>query len=172
MNYSLSSIRSGASFATTLISNATATGAAAKIASGIYFIRGFFVNVSDSTVILDQYLNTPSYRIGLLITEELVTASAIDNDLYDNARGFSNFAAPGADRFKLSTSLIKKSLTDLNDENFVELMRVENGVLQKFVKSGTKVDNLIRDELARRTFDESGNSVSYTHLTLPTIYSV
>ena len=157
MNYSLSSIRSGASFATTLISNATATGAAAKIASGIYFIRGFFVNVSDSTVILDQYLNTPSYRIGLLITEELVTASAIDNDLYDNARGFSNFAAPGADRFKLSTSLIKKSLTDLNDENFVELMRVENGVLQKFVKSGTKVDNLIRDELARRTFDESGN---------------
>ena len=157
MNYSLSSIRAGASFATTLISNATATGAAAKIADGIYFIRGFFVNVSDSTVILDQYLNTPSYRIGLLITEELVTASAIDNDLYDNARGFSNFAAPGADRFKLSTTLIKKSLTDLNDENFVELMRVENGVLQKFVKSGEKVDNLIQDELARRTFDESGN---------------
>ena len=157
MNYSLSSIRAGASFATTLISNATATGAAAKIASGVYFIRGFFVNVSDSTVILDQYSNTPSYRIGLLISEELVTASALDNDLYDNARGFSNFAAPGADRFKLSTSLIKKSLTDLNDENFVELMRVENGVLQKFVKSGDNVDNLIRDELARRTFDESGN---------------
>ena len=121
------------------------------------FIRGFFVNVSDSTVILDQYSNTPSYRIGLLITEELVTASSLDNDLYDNARGFSNFAAPGADRFKLSTSLIKKSLTDLNDENFVELMRVENGVLQKFVKAGDKVDDLIRDELARRTFDESGN---------------
>ena len=157
LNYSLSSIRSGASFATTLISNATATGAAAKIASGVYFIRGFFVTVSDSTVILDQYSNTPSYRIGLLITEELVTASAIDNDLYDNARGFSNFAAPGADRFKLSTSLIKKSLTDLNDENFVELMRVENGLLQKFVKSGTNPENLIRDELARRTFDESGN---------------
>ena len=45
----------------------------------------------------------------------------------------------------------------MNDENFVELMRVENGVLQKFVKSGEKVDNLIQDELARRTFDESGN---------------
>ena len=55
LNYSLSSIRSGASFATTLISNATATGSAAKIAAGVYFIRGFFVTVSDSTVILDQY---------------------------------------------------------------------------------------------------------------------
>ena len=157
MNYSLSSIRSGASFATTIISNATATGSAAKIAAGVYFIRGFFVTVSDSTVILDQYGSTPSYRIGLLVNEELITASAIDNDLYDNARGFSNFAAPGADRFKLSTTLIKKSLTDLNDENFVELMRVENGVLQKFVKSGTKIDEVINDELARRTFDESGN---------------
>jgi len=157
MNYSLSSIRSGSSFATTLISSATATGSAAKIATGVYFIRGFFVTVSDSTVILDQYGDTPSYRVGLLVNEELVTASAIDNDLYDNARGFSNFAAPGADRFKLSTTLIKKSLTDLNDENFVELMRIENGILKKFVKSGTKVDDLIRDELARRTFDESGN---------------
>ena len=157
LNYSLSSIRSGGSFATTVISNATATGAAAKIAQGVYFIRGFFVTVSDSTVILDQYTNAPSYRVGLLVKEELVTASASDNDLYDNARGFSNFAAPGADRFKLSTTLIKKSLTDLNDENFVELMRIENGILKKFVKSGTKVDDLIRDELARRTFDESGN---------------
>ena len=157
MNYSLSSIRQGASFATTVISNSTATGSAAKIANGVYFIRGFFVTVDDSTVILDQYTNKPSYRIGLLIKEELVTASSSDEDLYDNARGFSNFAAPGADRLKLSTTLIKKSLTDLNDENFIELMRVVDGVLQKFIKAGTDNYNLIRDELARRTYDESGH---------------
>ena len=157
MTYSLSSIRAGASFATTIISNSTATGSAAKIATGVYFIRGFFVTVDNSTVLLDQYGDTPSYRVGLLVREELVTASSSDNDLYDNARGFSNFAAPGADRFKLSTTLIKKSLTDLNDENFVELMRIENGILQKFVKAGTNSYNLIKDELARRTFDESGH---------------
>ena len=155
LNYSLSSIRAGGSFATTVISNATSTGAAAKIAQGVYFIRGFFVTVSDSTVILDQYTNAPSYRVGLLVREELVTASSENNDLYDNARGFSNFAAPGADRFKLSTTLIKKSLNDLNDENFIELMRIENGELQKFVKDSNY--NLIRDELAKRTFDESGH---------------
>ena len=157
MNYSLSSIRQGASFATTIISTSTATGSAAKIANGVYFIRGFFVTVDDQTVILDQYSNTPSYRIGLLIKEELVTASSSDEDLYDNARGFSNFAAPGADRLKLSTTLIKKSLTDLNDENFIELMRVVDGVLQKFIKAGADNYNLIRDELARRTYDESGH---------------
>ena len=155
VTYSLSSIRSGSSFATTLISNATATGSAAKIAEGVYFIRGFFVTVSSSTVILDQYTNKPSYRIGLLIKEELVTASNTDNDLYDNARGFSNYAAPGADRFRISTTLVKKPLTDFNDENFIELMRIEDGLISKFVKETNY--NLIRDELARRTYDESGD---------------
>ena len=155
VTYSLSSIRSGSSFGTTLISNSTATGSAAKIAEGVYFIRGFFVTVSAATVILDQYTNKPSYRIGLLIKEELVTASNTDNDLYDNARGFSNFAAPGADRFKISTTLVKKALTDFNDENFIELMRVKDGEIIRFVKESNY--NLIRDELARRTYDESGN---------------
>ena len=64
-----------------------------KIATGVYFIRGFFVTVSDSTVILDQYSNTPSYRIGLLSKRRTCNCFIYDNDLYDNARGFSNFAA-------------------------------------------------------------------------------
>ena len=45
------------------------------------------------------------------------------HSLYDNARGFSNYAAPGADRLKISTTLIKKSLNDYNDKNFIELIR-------------------------------------------------
>ena len=155
VQYGLSNIRANSTFATTTISNSTRTGSAAKIAEGVYFIRGFFVNVQPQTVILDQYTNKPSYRVGLLITEELVTASQTNSDLFDNARGFSNFAAPGADRFKISTTLIKKSIDDFDDENFVELLRVENGVLSKFVKDSNY--NLIRDELARRTYDESGD---------------
>ena len=155
LQYSLSTIRSDSSFATTVITDAVGSGSAAKIQSGVYFIRGFFVDVQSQTVILDQYDNSPSYRIGLLIEESIVVASQNAPDLYDNARGFSNFAAPGADRFKLSVTLIKKSLDDFNDENFIELLRIENGQIQKFVKE-TKYD-LIRDELARRTYDESGD---------------
>jgi len=155
IEYSISNIRSGSTFATTLIANSTRTGSAAKIADGVYFIRGFFVNVQAQTVILDQYSNKPSYRVGLVVSEEITTASSEYNDLFDNAKGFSNFAAPGADRFKLSTQLVKKSLNDFNDEDFIELIRVENGILSKFVKTSNY--NLIRDELARRTYDESGD---------------
>ena len=90
----------------------------------------------------------------MFVSENLVTAYN-DDTLFDNARGFSNFAAPGADRLQIETTLIKKDIDEFNDENFVELMRLENGKLEKFVK---KTDyNTIRDELARRTYDESGD---------------
>ena len=75
--------------------------------------------------------------------------------MFDNAKGFSNYASPGADRLKISLSLTKRPLTDTNDTDFVELLRVKNGKVKKIT---TKTDyNRIRDYLAERTFDESGN---------------
>ena len=115
ISYSLSSIRSGSTFATSILTNSTSIGSAAKIVSGVYFIRGFFITVNSETVVLDQYTNSPSYRVGLLVNEEIVVASNEYPDLFDNAQGFSNYAAPGADRLKISTSLIKKSINDFND---------------------------------------------------------
>ena len=133
---------------------ATSVGSAAKIEDGVYFIRGYFVNVSKTTLILDPYTNTPSYRVGLKITESVIDSNE-DISLVDNAKGFSNYAAPGADRLKIETDLIKKSLDDYNDDDFIELFKVQNGILTKtFSDSPYK---WIDDILARRTFDESGN---------------
>lgn len=155
VNYSLSNIEANSSFARCIVENSTEIGSSASINEGVYFVRGYFVKVSSSTVILDQYSPRPSYRVGLLINEEIVSASSENSDLYDNARGFSNESAPGADRFKISVTLFKKPLTDLDDRNFIELLRVDNGEVQSFVK---KTDyNIFKDELARRTYDESGD---------------
>ena len=155
VDYTLSSIRKNTSFATSIISKSVGKGSAAKIEQGVYFIRGFFITVPKQVAILDQYTNTPTYRVGLLIDEEIAVASNNYNDLFDNAQGFTNYAAPGADRLKISTTLIKKEIDDFDDQDFVELLRVENGGLIKFVD---KTDySLIKDELARRTYDESGN---------------
>ena len=158
IDYDLSSIREESSFATTIVSDATAVGSAAKIEEGVYFIRGFFVDVFPQKIILDQYSNLPTYRIGLSIDENVAVASQENPDLFDNARGFSNFAAPGADRLRITASLIKKSIDDLNDENFVELMRIVDGEKQLFIKpTAEETPNLIKNELARRTYDESGD---------------
>ena len=135
-------------------STASSVGSAAKIESGVYFIRGSFVNISKDTIILDAYTNTPSYRVGLKVIESIVDSDE-DRNLVDNARGFSNYAAPGADRLKIEAILTKKDLDDYNDDDFIELFRVKNGILNKINQNDPYA--FITEVLARRTYDESGN---------------
>ena len=154
ITYANTLIASNEGFANAIPTSATSVGSAVQITEGVYFLRGNFVRVAKQTLILDQYSNTPSYRVGLNVVEEIVTAGT-DESLYDNANGFSNFAAPGADRLKISAVLAKKELDELNDENFVEIMRLDDGEKQYFHDDSQY--SLIRDALAKRTFDESGN---------------
>ena len=149
-----SAIAAGDSLAITIANNATATGSAFQIQDGVYFIRGNFVNVSTETLILDQYTNTPSYRVGLFVDEEIINAD-LDESLYDNSQGYNNYSAPGADRLKITTKLFKKSLDDFDDNNFVELATVQDGNLKSLVRNTEY--SVIGDELARRTYDESGD---------------
>ena len=152
--YGNTAINEGETVLTLVDTSASAIGSAVGISSGTYFIRGTFVDVSTDKIVLDPYSNSPSYRVGLNIDEQLVTAKDEDS-LYDNARGFSNFAAPGADRLKITTTLAKKSLTDFNDTNFIELIRLDDGEIKKIISKSQY--NLIKDYFAERTFDESGH---------------
>ena len=129
------SISIGSPFAQSIATDASATGSAFQIQEGIYFIHGNFVNVQTETLILDQYTAEPSYRVGLNVQEQIINAD-LDETLNDNSQGYNNYAAPGADRLKISTSLFKKSLDDFDDDNFVELGTVNNGVLKAATRSG------------------------------------
>lgn len=143
--------------AVTTVQNSTAyTGSVAYINPGVYFIRGFFVEVGAQRVILDQYNNKPSYKVGLIVRESIVT-SEDDETLFDNALGSTNYSSPGADRLQISTVLSKQNLLLSDDSNFIELLRMEEGNVVKLVEYSAY--NELEKSLARRTFDESG---SYT----------
>ena len=142
------------SIALTAIVNTTATGSAAQVQAGCYYINGFIVTVLNQTIILDKYSNTPSYRVGLLVTESFVTPTT-DNSLNDNAQGVSNTNAPGAHRFKIDLTLTKKAIGSTEDANFVELLRLKTGIIQSKVR--TTEYAILEDTFARRTFDESGD---------------
>lgn len=154
ITYGNTTINAGTPFASLISLNATSVGSSASIGDGVYFIRGYFVNVSKQTIILDNYTNTPSYRVGLKI-DELILNAGDDNSLYDPSKGFTNYAAPGADRFKINLTLTKKLISDLNDTDFVELLRVENGKI-KIIEQKSQY-NIIKDYMAERTYDESGD---------------
>ena len=62
----------------------------------------------------------------------MITPEA-DTTLLDNATGSSNINAKGAHRFKVSLTLAKLDLGSADDENFIELLRIRNGAVEKLV---------------------------------------
>jgi len=149
-------IEIGTPFAQLLPVNATGTGSAAYISDGVYYIRGHFVNVPASYLLLDQYGNNPSYRVGLEILESIITPED-DESLNDNAAGTSNYSAPGAHRFRIKTSFVKRLITDDADKDFIELLRINQSRVENFVQR-TEYSELEKS-MARRTYEESGDYV-------------
>ena len=154
ITYASTTIASGTPLAQLLNSSSTSRGSTASVGAGVFFTRGYFVNVAEQTVILDQYGTDPSYKVGLKVEERIVTADE-DATLYDNAIGSTNFSAPGADRFKITLTLVKKLLTAPNSADFIELLRTNTGKIEKKVERNDL--SFINDILATRTKEESGN---------------
>jgi hypothetical protein len=131
-------------------------GSIATINTGVYYINGHFCLVDSQTIVLDKYTTTPTYRIGLSVSEEIVTPEQ-DETLLDNAQNSYNYAAPGAHRYYIDLTLTKLAVDSTSDANFVELIRVTNGSIKTIVDKTQY--SLIGDEMARRTYDESGDYV-------------
>ena len=134
----------------------TGTGSSVSNDAGYYYFNGNFVRADSATIILDNYTNTPSYKIGFQVTEVAVN-SGTDTTLLDNAQGSYNYAAPGADRLKCTLTLIKKAIDSTDDSDFIEVIRMKDGV--RHIDNSYPIYSVLEETFARRTFDESG---SYT----------
>ena len=130
------------------------TGCAAVLSAGVYFARGYFIEAKEQTLIVNPYYSDVSVKIGLRVKESIIN-SDINSNLNDNAAGFSNFTAPGADRLRIELNLESIPINVEKSRNFIELMEVRNGQVTANTNR-TEYDDLSK-EFARRTFDESGN---------------
>lgn len=136
----------------------SATGACtmAFVNRGVFFVNGTFVGVDAQSIVVDKYNATPSAQVLLKITEEIIDADA-DQTLLDPAQGSYNYAAPGADRLKISLTLTSVPYGTALTDDYVELMRFNVGVLEEHVRYPKY--NELEKSLARRTYDEAGDYV-------------
>ncbi|NBR23662.1 MAG: DUF4815 domain-containing protein, partial [Micrococcales bacterium] len=143
-----------------------------SVNSGVRFIDGYFVmhdaqmigaySVTGATGAQYRVHNNPTTRIGFATNPSFVTATD-DETLNDPAFGYYNYAAPGADRFKLDLTLTQygfdptavTTTTNFARGDFTEIIRIVNG--QTVKKELYPQYAVIEDTLARRTYDESGN---------------
>ena len=142
------------------IANPIGLGSAISVEEGVYFISGSFVHVPSETLILDKYTNTPSYIVGLRITESIVSSSDSGHTaLADNALGTSNESAPGANRYTIDTTLVKEdiNLANRTETNYIHLLTIKDGVVFKQADrtEGTEFNKI----LETRTQEESGDYV-------------
>ena len=139
-------------------------GYAVHCSEGIIYSKGHFVSVSEGLVIASKYTDLPdNVSVGYDVSETIVTSNA-DSSLLDNASGYNNENAPGADRLKLDPFLVAIPTQDArSNSNFMAVMDFQLGL--PIAKKLTTQFNTISDEMALRTQDESGDyTIRKNHL--------
>ena len=143
-----------------------------NVGEGVRYVDGFFV-ANDKQAIGAYSLTGPTgaqvrqydlanSRVGFNVDRQFIS-SEDEETLKDPAFGYYNYAAPGADRYKINLDIkqyqfdpTNSSSTDnFSRENFVEFIRIVQGNVVKKEKYPDYVG--IVDTMARRTYDESGN---------------
>ena len=129
-----------------------------EAAPGVVFQKGHFIFVAEQRLVVEKYSNSPDEKsVGYLVTEELISALQ-DSSLYDNANGSKNENAPGADRLKLVPTLTVLDTADAKlSSDFFTLVRYQNG--NAITIRDVSQYNVLGEELARRTYEESGNYI-------------
>jgi len=140
---------------TAAVSAPSGVGTKVNLDKGIYFIKGYFVVATSQSLIVEKYgIPSGTVKLGLISSEEIVD-SAADSSLLSNAIGSSNANAPGADRYKLALTLALEADVDASTQDYFTIATIKNAVI---VEALTRTQyGLLGDELARRTYDESGN---------------
>ena len=143
-------------------SNTTTTGKAHGISVGVgtVFINGEFVKVQTPTIgIVNAYgIYAGNNVVGFQLQETIINSNQ-DASLLDNALGYSNYNAPGADRLKLTPTLLALDPTTAsNTAGFNPIAQYNFGSLVTKALS-CDVYSVVGNAISQRIYDEAGNYV-------------
>lgn len=132
-----------------------------EAAPGIVFQKGHFIFTAEQRLVVEKYSNVADNKsVGYLVSERLIN-NLQDNSLYDNANGSKNENAPGADRLKLVPTLtVLETSAGTQNSDFFTLARYQNG--NAITVRDVSQYNVLGEEMARRTYEESGNYILET----------
>ena len=134
----------------------TGLGTNFSVTEGYWFVNSALVYAPASNYILEKYnLNEISTRVVYEILEEVIT-EAEDSSLRDNVIGVRNSDGVSAYRQKISLILKLQDLDydDRSIKKYIQLIEIDTSRVTK--KARTEYSELA-DNLAQRTYDESGN---------------
>ena len=129
-----------------------------NVQDGVIFQKGTFQRFAEQSIIVSKYTNKPNELAVGVTTEESFVNSSVDTSLLDNASGFANENAPGADRLKLVPTLTVNTIANgISSNNFLRLVEFQHGMPIK-LNSQAALSGL-GEVLERRLFETSGDYV-------------
>lgn len=127
-----------------------------SVPEGQFFTAGHFVYTPAQEIIVEKYNASPNAVIGYEVSEQIFTTSD-SIALYDNTGTNPNLTSPGADRYRISLNLIKESDVG-SGKTFFPLVELIDGTASS-IQTGDNILSKLGDQIASRTFDESGNYI-------------
>ena len=128
----------------------------ARLLGGMFYYDKKFILVDEQLLVYSKFDDNFSGNVGIRF-DRLIITEADDNTLYDPARGYPNFNAPGAHREMYDAVLTGYTFNQPGPANFVSLTELQEGEIKTMVESADL--NELGDILADRTYDDAGDFV-------------
>lgn len=129
-----------------------------SITEGIIYQKGLFLRVDPQTIIVNAYSSYVNNAvIGFDSTESIVNSS-VDSSLLDNSLGTPNESAPGANRLKVTPTLVVVNTAAAAANNrFFPIVEFRDGF--PFRQQQSTVYGTLAKEFERRTSETAGDFV-------------
>nr|CAI3971115.1 hypothetical protein ORM20_00066 [Ochrobactrum phage ORM_20] len=128
----------------------------ARLLNGMFYYDKKFILVDEQLLVYSKFDEFFSGNVGLRFDRKIVT-EADDSSLYDPARGYPNFNAPGAHREMYDAVFTAYTFNEKQEANFVSLTELQEGEIKTMVEAADL--NELGDILADRTYDDAGDFV-------------
>uniref|UniRef100_A0AAU8HY86 DUF4815 domain-containing protein n=1 Tax=Rhizobium phage LG08 TaxID=3129229 RepID=A0AAU8HY86_9CAUD len=128
----------------------------ARLLPGLFYFDKKFIQVDEQLLVYSKFDITYSGHVGLRF-DRLVITEAEDPNLYDPARGYPNYNAPGAHREMYDPVFTAYTYSEARPSNFVSLSELQEGQIKNMVETADL--NELGDILATRTDDAHGDFV-------------
>ncbi len=138
------------------VAAATGNAYAFGVTDGFIYQKGHFLRVANQVIIVDKYSQLPNnVSVGFQTLEEIIDSNE-DTSLLDNATGTENEFAPGADRLRLTPTLVTIATDEITTNSaFFPIVSFSEG--NAFRLQQATAYSKINDEMARRTSEAHGN---------------
>ena len=124
---------------------------------GVVFHKGQFLNIDPGFIVVSDNIEGANSSIVAIDANESIVNFKSDTSLLDNAAGFSNEVAPGADRLKIDPLMVAANTSNVDNQEAVAVLINFNKEGNVLTENRDPQYNILGEQLASINTDHAGS---------------